>query len=239
MYYVDTTLYFPHPDTADSSGVLAIGGDLHPSRLLLAYQYGIFPWYNPGEPIIWWHPDPRFVIYPAEVKVAKSMRPLFNQARYDITFDKDFKGVMTHCRKAKRNGSDLTWISDEIMEAYGDLHEMGYAHSVEVWEGQELVGGIYGVSLGRVFCGESMFSKKPNTSKMALITLARVLEQEGYALIDCQIANPHLESMGGRHIPRAEFMKVMRQNVFLETKKGSWADICPQLDLKTILEREW
>jgi len=236
MYIVDpNTLYFPHPDTADSNGVLAVGGDLHPDRLLLAYQYGIFPWYNPDEPIIWWHPDPRFVILPSEVRVAKSMRPYFNQAKYRVSFDEDFEGVMLKCRDAKRKGDPGTWISKSILDSYLALHAMGYAHSVEVWDGSQLAGGIYGVSLGRMFCGESMFSDQPNTSKVALITLARVLEQKNFSIIDCQISNPHLKSMGGRYITRAAFMDVLRQNICYDTIKGSWTDIYPDLDLRSIL----
>lgn len=236
MYIIDpNTLYFPHPDSADSNGVLAVGGDLHPDRLLLAYQYGIFPWYNPDEPIIWWHPDPRFVLFPADVRVTKSMRPYFNQAKYRVTFDRDFTGVLEHCRHAKRKGDPGTWISDSIVDSYRALHDMGYAHSVEVWDDDNLVGGIYGVSLGRMFCGESMFSDQPNASKVALITLARVLQHRGFSMIDCQISNPHLKSMGGCYISRASFMSELRRNIFYDTIKGSWSDIYPDLDLRTIL----
>ncbi len=235
MNIVDNSISFPHPDTTHENGVLAIGGDLSPERLLLAYQYGIFPWYNVGEPVVWWHPDPRFVLYPSEVKVDKSMRSYFNQEKYRVTFDKDFKKVVTQCRKTKRSDGLGTWISEDILMAYTDLHELGYAHSVEVWDGDDLVGGLYGVSLGKIFYGESMFSKSNNSSKVALITLARLLERRGYFLIDCQIANPHLERMGGRFISRTDFMADLRNNIFHDTWQGSWSELGDGLRLKSIL----
>jgi len=235
LYILDHKLYFPHPDTAHESGVLAIGGDLSPARLMLAYQYGIFPWFNPDEPPIWWHPDPRFVIFPEQIRVAKSMRPYFNKEKYSVTFDTCFSEVLTQCKVIKRKEGEGTWISHEIIDSYTSLYEQGFAHSVEVWEGNDLVGGLYGICLGRVFYGESMFSSSPNASKVALITLARLLEERGFYLIDCQIANDHLESMGGEYISRSEFMDYMRKNTFAPTNKNMWSDMGVGLQLKNII----
>jgi len=235
MHILGPKISFPHPDSAHESGVLAIGGDLELERLLLAYQYGIFPWYNEDEPIVWWHPDPRFVLYPSEVTVAKSMRSIFNQNKYRVTIDQQFSEVIYHCKYTDRKDQDGTWISDDIIEAYSDLHDSGYAHSVEVWSGDEVVGGLYGISLGKVFYGESMFSHESNASKVALIALARLLEQRNFYLIDCQIGNPHLEKMGGKHIPRSEFLKCMQKNTFESTKQGSWADMTDGITLKQLL----
>lgn len=235
MKILDHTISFPHPETAHDSGILAIGGDLSTKRLLLAYQYGIFPWYNEGEPIVWWHPDPRFVLFPTEVKIAKSMRAYFNQGRYTVTFDQQFDTVIRKCGTARDRKYEGTWISEEIVESYSYLHEIGYAHSVEVWEGDRLVGGLYGIAIGKVFYGESMYSDAPNASKVALITLARTLERRGYVLIDCQIANPHLESMGGRHIPRRAFLAYMSENVLRPADNGKWTNEAFDIDIKTIL----
>ena len=235
MKILDHTIRFPHPETAHPSGILAIGGDLSTERLLLAYQYGIFPWYNEGEPIVWWHPDPRFVLFPTEVKIAKSMRSYFNKAKYRVTFDQEFDTVIYKCGTAKDRKHEGTWISEEIVSSYSYLHEIGYAHSVEVWDGGTLVGGLYGIAIGKVFYGESMYSDAPNASKMALITLARVLQQQGFVLIDCQISNPHLESMGGRHIPRSMFMEYMSKNAVLPPDHGIWDSDAFDIDIKTIL----
>lgn len=229
MKIIDNTFSFPHPSTADDNGVLAIGGDLHPQRLLLAYQYGIFPWFSEGDPVIWWHPDPRFVIYPSEIKVSKSMRPYLHMRKYTVTFDSCFEHVMEHCQKIYRKGQPGTWITEDFIDSYEYLHQMGYAHSVEVWKGDELVGGLYGVSLGKVFFGESMFSKVSNASKLALISLSKVLEKRGFYFIDCQIANKHLQSMGGRFISRVDFLDRLSKNVFEETIMGSWADMAIDL----------
>lgn len=222
MKIIDNTFSFPHPSTADANGVLAIGGDLHPERLLLAYQYGIFPWFSEGDPVIWWHPDPRFILYPKQVRISKSMKPYLKMEKLTVTFDTCFEHVMEHCQKISRKDQSGTWITEDFIDSYEYLHQMGYAHSVEVWKGDELVGGLYGVSLGKVFFGESMFSKVSNASKLALISLCRVLDKRGFYLIDCQIANKHLESMGGQFITRADFMSCLRRNIFEETKMGSW-----------------
>ena len=201
----EAELVFPHPSLADPTGVLAIGGDLRPERLLLAYQNGIFPWFNPGEEIMWWSPDPRFVLFPDELKVSRSMRPYFNQQKFGLSYDQAFPEVMQSCQTVNRlaQGQLGTWITESMLEAYIHLHELGYAHSVEVWEGKELVGGLYGVALGKVFFGESMFAKRSNASKFGFISLVRRLKEEGYTLIDCQQETRHLGSLGvGRRFRR-------------------------------------
>lgn len=207
-------LFFPHPEQTTEEGILAVGGDLSVERLKLAYQWGIFPWYSADDPIIWWNPDPRYVIYPDKVKVAKSMRPYFNQRKFKVTYDKEFEKVIGYCQKIKREGQADTWITKEMKEAYIGLHEHGVAHSVEVWEGEELVGGLYGIALGKIFSGESMFSLKSNASKFGFISLARKLQKEGFWIIDCQQPNPYLASLGGQNIARKEYMQLIRKNVF-------------------------
>jgi len=219
-------LSFPHPELANDDGILAVGGDLSVERLLLAYETGLFPWYNPEDPILWWSPDPRFVLFPAELKIAKSMRSYFNQRKFEVTFDKDFERVIKACKDQFRVGQGGgTWISDEMVEAYCDLHEAGYAHSVEVWKGDELVGGLYGISLGKIFFGESMFSKANNASKVGFIVLVRVLEEQGFKLIDCQQETKHLRTLGGRNIKRSDFLKKLEKNKKEKTTPGSWTGI--------------
>lgn len=235
MKILDHSISFPHPTTAHSSGVLAIGGDLSVPRLMLAYRYGIFPWYNKGEPILWWHPDPRFVLYPADVKVSKSMRSIFNQEKYRVTFDTAFEEVVTACGSSKERKKEGTWISEDIADAYIDLYDLGLAHSIEVWDGEELIGGLYGVASGKIFSGESMFSKGKSASKVALIILCRILEQQNFTLIDCQIENPHLKSMGGVEIPRIDFMKYINNNSQVATDNSSWATFGEGLELKNML----
>jgi leucyl/phenylalanyl-tRNA---protein transferase len=206
-------LTFPHPDVATKDGVLALAGDLSVDRLLLAYNYGIFPWYNEGEPIIWWCPKPRYVIYPDEVVIAKSMRSYINQKKYRVTYDQAFTEVLHQCKKITRKNQDGTWINDEIIRGYEELHQAGYAISVEVWdENDQLAGGLYGVNIGKVFFGESMFTIKPNASKFGFITLAQRLQKEGYEVIDCQQPNPYLESLGGRFIDGKTFDDILAKN---------------------------
>lgn len=214
---------FPHPFLATKEGILGIGGDLNPERLLLAYQFGIFPWYNEGDPIVWWSPHDRFIIYPNEVVIAKSMRPYFNQKKFLITADYAFELVIRKCQKTKRPGQGGTWITEEMLEAYIDLHKMGYAHSIEVWQNDDLVGGLYGVSLGKIFFGESMFSISNNASKFAFISLCKKLEELGFWLVDCQQPNPHLESLGGQFLDGIELHEILKRNCFENTLLGSWA----------------
>lgn len=215
---------FPPAELADPFGRLAIGGDLSPARLLLAYNSGLFPWYNEGEPIVWWSPDPRFVLFPENLKVAKSMRPVFNQQKFSYTFDQEFESVMMACRdmRAIEKGGDGTWITDEMLAGYVQLHELGYAHSVEVWQDKTLVGGLYGVSLGKVFFGESMFAQVSNASKAGFITLVRALTEKGFWLIDCQQSTRHLQSLGGCSIPRHLFLDMMEKNQGEQTMTGDW-----------------
>lgn len=222
-------LAFPPPELASSEGVLAVGGDLSPERLLLAYQMGIFPWFNPGEPILWWSPDPRFVLFPSEIKISRSMRPYFNQRKFQVTFDRDFPGVIQACRtredEAHRKGRRIgTWITKNMVRAYTHLHELGYAHSVEIWQEGEMVAGLYGIALGRVFFGESMFTRVSNASKFGFIVLVKTLEKQGFRLIDCQQQTRHLASLGARSIPRKDFLVILRENEAAPTLRGSWRD---------------
>lgn len=211
-YFLDHGISFPHPEAVKPSGILAIAGDLSPERLLLAYQYGIFPWYNYNEPIIWWCPRPRYVIFPSKIKVSKSMHSYFNQNKFQVTYNQDFEKVINMCRTTIRHGQKGTWIDDKIVQAYTNLHEMGYAVSVEVWDKNQLVGGLYGIAIGNAFFGESMFSHANNASKFGMITLARKLEKDGYKVIDCQQPNPHLEKMGGEFITGQQFQNILAEN---------------------------
>ncbi len=198
----------------EPNGLLAAGGDLSTSRLLQAYRRGIFPWYNPGEPILWWSPDPRCIIKPESLHISRSMRKRLRKQDYQVTLDQDFVGVIDGCA-ANRSGTAGTWITRAMKQAYVELHEKGFAHSVEVWVDGKLAGGLYGIALGRVFFGESMFSRQRDASKIAFICLVEQLRNWGYALIDCQVANDHLRSMGASEIPRTEFLRLLHQNVEL------------------------
>lgn len=219
-------LAFPKPELADRNGLLAVGGDLSPERLLLAYQNGIFPWYNPEDYILWWSPDPRFVLFPSELKVARSMRPYFNQQKFQLTADRHFDQVMRLCGEASRKGqAGGTWISEEMIEGYTRLHEMGFAHSIEVWQNGELAGGLYGIALGKCFFGESMFARVSNASKFGFIALTRRLEELGYELIDCQQQTGHLASLGARPIKRNEFLDFLKKNEEEPTHRGSWSEL--------------
>ena len=207
-----TDIYFPKPEYFDTPDVVAIGGDLSPERLLLAYSLGIFPWSGEEEPILWWSPDPRMVLFPDELKVSKSMRPYFNQNKFQVTYNIDFQRVMRSCMLNQRKGQDGTWINEDMITSYTTLHEQGYAISVEVWQAGDLVGGLYGISLGRIFFGESMFTKVPNASKFGFITLVKKLKELNFLMIDCQQETRHLTSMGGRPISREAFYEILRKN---------------------------
>ncbi|MBE8725467.1 leucyl/phenylalanyl-tRNA--protein transferase [Flavobacterium hungaricum] len=209
MYFLFDNLYFPPVSEADQEGILAVGGDLSPERLKLAYERGIFPWFNEGEPILWWAPDPRMVLFLDELVVSKSMRNVLNRKLFAITFNKSFREVILNCQNIQRDGQDGTWISDEIVASYCELNKQGLAKSVEVWQDGILVGGLYGMDLGHVFCGESMFSKVSNASKAAFIALVQRLREENYKLLDCQVYNPHLDSLGCREIDREDFMSIL------------------------------
>lgn len=211
MFVLTNDLVFPPVEQAEADGLLAVGGDLSSERLLLAYRNGIFPWYNEDEPICWWCPDPRFVLFPDELKISKSMRPVLNGNKFRFTINKAFVQVMQHCRKTDRKGQDGTWISPAIVEAYTDLHLMGHAHSAEAWMDGQLVGGLYGIRMGNVFFGESMFSSVSNASKFAFARYINFLQQQKVQLIDCQVYTPHLESLGARLIPREDFIGQLKQ----------------------------
>ena len=206
FFKLDHPLAFPNPALADEDGLLAVGGDLSSERLIVAYHNGMFPWYSEGEPILWYSPHERFVILPEEIHVSHSMKQLMQSDKYKVTWDKDFTGVISHCARVKRKGQRGTWITGDMKEAYIALHKKGIAHSVEVWNEDKLVGGLYGVESGKVFCGESMFSLMPNASKLALIYLCQTIK---YTLIDCQLHTPHLESMGGKYVSRKEYIKYL------------------------------
>lgn len=211
MYLLSKDLMFPPVNLANKDGLLAIGGDLSAERLLLAYKNGIFPWYNQGEPIIWYSPNPRMVLFPKNLKISKSMKQIIRKNKFRATFNQNFSEVISNCKNNYREGQGGTWITDEMEQAYINLHKLGVAKSVEVWEGNELVGGLYGIDLGHVFCGESMFSKKSNASKFAFIYLVQKLEKENYKLIDCQVYNEHLASLGADEISRSAFLTYLKK----------------------------
>ena len=207
MHFLDHNNQFPDVSQATDDGLLAIGGDLNPQRLFSAYKQGIFPWFEDDKQILWWSPDPRFVLFPEDLKVSKSMKQFLRNCDLTVTINKDFKAVITECSKSLRNGQKGTWITKGMIEAYVKLHELGHATSVEVWQDDVLVGGLYGVDLKNgVFCGESMFTKVSNASKAALITF---IQNTDYKLIDCQDYTNHLESLGAKDIPRDEFLKYL------------------------------
>lgn len=210
MMILSDKLYFPPVHTSDEEGVLAIGGDLSVERLLLAYYSGIFPWYNEDQPIIWWSPDPRFVLFPEELVVSRSMDKILRQNKFQFTIDKTFTQVIQKCKSINRKEQDGTWITPAVQHAYTQLHLKGYAHSAEAWQDGELVGGLYGIRLGNIFFGESMFSKVSNASKFAFISYVKQLQKEGVVLIDCQVYTAHLESLGALMISRNDFIEIIK-----------------------------
>jgi leucyl/phenylalanyl-tRNA--protein transferase len=216
--------FFPHPLLCDHDGLLAFGAEPTTDRLLLSYQFGIFPWNGPEDPILWWYTHPRLILKPSEVVIAKSMRRYFTQGIFRCTFDTEFETVIRKCRKKIRNGQDSSWITDEIEESFIELHNMGYAHSVEVWQEDNLIGGLYGVALGHVFFGESMFADVSNASKFGLIKLCQYLEHNDYWMIDCQQATEHLKSMGGQLISKDAFFSQLKKNALHQTKNKKWTD---------------
>jgi len=210
MYILSDKIWFPPTEFTSPEGILAIGGDLSVERLLLAYKSGIFPWYNEGEPVIWYSPERRMVLFPEKLKVSKSMQQLIRKDKFQITFNTCFSKVISNCKTINRKDQQGTWITAEMQQAYIKLHELGKAKSVEVWLDDELVGGLYGIDLGNdVFCGESMFSKVSNTSKIAFIYLVEKSKKENYKLLDCQVYNEHLASLGAEEISRTEFLKYL------------------------------
>jgi leucyl/phenylalanyl-tRNA--protein transferase len=207
IFELSEDLVFPNPAYAEDDGLLAVGGDLSVERLLLAYSHSIFPWFNDDTPILWYAPHERFVLFPDEIKISKSMKQLIKRQAFQISFNKAFADVITACASMNRSGQDGTWITEDMQAAYIKLHEKGYAHAVEVWEDDKLVGGLYGVLINGVFCGESMFARVSNASKMALIWLCQNLELK---LIDCQVYTSHLESLGAKMIDRESYLKILQ-----------------------------
>jgi len=210
MYFLTKELYFPPVEEASYEGILAVGGDLSTDRLLLAYKNGIFPWFDSDEPILWWAPPKRMVVNPKDYKAPKSLRNIINRNLFEVTINQDFDAVISNCQKIERKGQEGTWISEKIVDSYTQLHHLGKAISFEVWQNNELVGGLYGVDLGHVFCGESMFSKVPNASKVAFVKLIDYLKERKYLLLDCQVHNDHLEKLGAFEISRDLFMKIIQ-----------------------------
>lgn len=206
VFRLTEELIFPDPHWATSEGLLAVGGDLSPQRLVLAYQLGLFPWYGEGEPILWWSPDPRCVLIPGDINVSRRLERVIRQKRFQLTCNKAFSQVVAACADVRVESDEETWLIQEMQAAYQSLHALGYAHSVEAWHDDELVGGLYGVALGKFFFGESMFHTRTNASKVVLAVLARYLECEGFVLLDCQVPNSHLFSMGATQISREEFL---------------------------------
>ena len=222
VYRLTEEIIFPPPQLADKTGLLALGGDLCEERLLLAYSLGIFPWYSEDEPILWWSPDPRLVLYPDEIKVSKSLEKVIKKDIFDVTFDAAFEQVINLCAGAGRRENEGTWILPEMIDTYCRLHENGYAHSVEAWKDGTLAGGLYGVSLGRCFFGESMFTIESNASKVAFACLVEYLKENSFDLIDCQVSTGHLKRFGAREIPRSLFLKQLKKSLEALTLKGKW-----------------
>lgn len=222
VFALGEELAFPAPELAEPDGLLAVGGDLSSGRIVHAYANGIFPWYSDDSPILWWSPDPRLVLFPRELKISRSLRQVIRRGEYRVTFDEAFEGVITRCASVQRGNDDGTWITKDMIDAYCLLHEKGYAHSVESWYGDELAGGLYGISLGRIFFGESMFANRTDASKVAFATIVRRLDAAGFSLIDCQVKTSHLQSFGAREIPGSEFRDILRSSVGLLPDGAPW-----------------
>jgi leucyl/phenylalanyl-tRNA--protein transferase len=222
LFALGAELRFPPPRLASREGLLAIGGDLSAERLLLAYRTGIFPWFSDGEPILWWSPDPRLVLYPGEFHLSRSLEKTIRRRDFAATMDQAFEQVIRECGRVRRDTGEGTWIVPEMIAAYGELHRCGFAHSVEVWQGGDLAGGLYGVSLGNCFFGESMFARVNNASKVALAALVAYLRAEGFGLIDCQVTTGHLQRMGAREIPRSLYLEELEAYLQVPARQGKW-----------------
>jgi leucyl/phenylalanyl-tRNA--protein transferase len=222
VFRLTDELAFPHPALAAEGGLLAVGGDLRPERLLLAYRSGIFPWYSEGRPILWWCPAPRFVLLPDELHVPRSLVKAMRRAPYRIAMDEDFAGVIEACKTVPRPGQDGTWITRDMVAAYTELHRRGIAHSIEAWEEGALVGGLYGLAIGRVFFGESMFAHRPDASKVAFVRLVEQLRRWSFELVDCQVWTEHLERFGARELELDEFLARLRRAVDAPGRAGPW-----------------
>jgi leucyl/phenylalanyl-tRNA--protein transferase len=222
VFRLPDEIVFPSPELAEEDGLLAVGGDLSVERLLLAYSMGIFPWYTDDSPILWWSPDPRLVLMPGDLKVSRSLRQTMKRETYRITFDSAFESVIRNCAASPRKDEAGTWITEEMIGAYCRLHDEGFAHSVESWYGSELAGGLYGVALGGVFYGESMFANRSDASKVAFVKLVQRLAEWKFRIIDCQVTTRHLISLGAKEVPRSEFLKIVKKALKVETPRGKW-----------------
>ncbi|HIJ79143.1 MAG: leucyl/phenylalanyl-tRNA--protein transferase [Desulfobulbaceae bacterium] len=222
VFQLTESLLFPPPELAEADGLLAVGGDLSPERLLMAYRAGIFPWYSPGDPILWWSPDPRLVLFPDEFYLSKRLARTIRQKVFEVTFDTAFKEVIANCANLRNRTGEGTWIDEAMQEAYCRLHELGFAHSVECRQDGKLVGGLYGVAIGSIFFGESMFSLTSNSSKVAMATLVAYLKKKNFDLIDCQIGTPHLKSLGARDISGDQFSQLLAEAVNKPTPREPW-----------------
>lgn len=221
VFELTDEMLFPPPELAEDNGLLAVGGDLSEPRILLAYSMGIFPWYSEEDPLLWWSPDPRPVLFPDELKLSRSLRQTIKNGKFRVTLDAAFESVIRACAEVhKKKGG--TWITEDMIEAYIRLYRSGYAHSAESWLGDELAGGVYGLSLGSAFFGESMFTKKSNASKVAFAVLVKQLRKWGCSMIDCQVTTRHLTSLGAREIPRSGFMELLETALTKPTRKGKW-----------------
>ena len=222
VYFLDSRIMFPDPSEAEPGGLLAVGGDLSPERLLLAYENGIFPWYSEEDPILWFSPDPRMVFLPGDFKFSKTLLKTVASGKFSVRADTDFAAVVENCAQVQRKGQSGTWITEEMKAAYGKLHELGYAHSFETYLEGELVGGLYGVSLGGAFFGESMFHLETDASKVALFHLAQKCWESGFDLIDSQVPTDHMRTLGGREISRKEFLSALESSLLKKTLRGKW-----------------
>jgi len=222
VFLLSDKISFPPPYLASKEGLLAVGGDLSQKRLLLAYHTGIFPWFSDDEPILWWSPDPRLVLYPEEIRVSKTLKKIIKKNMFHVTMDSAFVKVINQCAKIRLQNNQGTWIIKEMIDAYCNLHESGFAHSVEAWYQGELAGGLYGVSLGKCFFGESMFTRVNNASNVALVKLVEYLNALSFDMIDCQLTTEHLLRFGAKEIPRISFLKQLKESLKAPTKKGKW-----------------
>lgn len=222
VFLLSDNIDFPPPQLATKDGLLAVGGDLSKERLILAYRMGIFPWFSDGDPILWWSPDPRLVLYPSEIKISRTLQKIIKKNVFSVTLDTAFDAVITQCAQIRLQQNQGTWIVKDMIDAYCKLHSAGYAHSMEVWQQEELAGGIYGVSLGKCFFGESMFSRVSNASNVALVKLAKYLSELSFDLIDCQVPTEHLIRFGARKIPRKLFLNQLEISLNAPTQKGKW-----------------
>ncbi len=221
----DNEIWFPDPELSPGDYPLAAGGDLSPERLIFAYSLGIFPWYSEGEPILWWSPDPRMVLFPDDLKVSRSLKKVLKNKGFEIKFDTNFEEVIKNCASVPRPGQEGTWLTDEMIEAYINLHKLGFAHSVETYLDGKLVGGLYGVSLGGVFFGESMFHLVSDASKVAFVHLVKKLKSLDFDMIDCQQSTPHMAKFGAKEIPRNKFLEILNKSLKKPTLKGNWQNL--------------